>query len=332
MKRYSKKTSIMLLSLLLSACSVHNNKDSVQSENSSNDVQEKKIEKINNSNNLSHIYGKQVDLTDLIGMPQINNNQSEQLLSMISGKENEYRAIMEKEIITKNLSFKEVCLGLNGVLCDINNEVYKGTRFGVSLYSRVAHKDILSNRTADIVARTWSVNWIKSSIESAKNINKMCSVNKDSDDSNCIASHSNNPIVEIYAHALDQENDKLMQEYLKVKLLSPAAKKYLFDIGFLSGYSIGYDVDNKIPFVDKYKGHRSELTAETVAKRKETVKKDTRSPVEVERKSPVRKESHSVSANLPKPKLEVEKPTVKVAPKEPNVESKIDDLIDSVNG
>lgn len=331
MKKCIKSVPILVLSLLLASCSA-SNKDSAPKDTDSKLI---KKEVTVDSNNLSDVYGKQVNLSDLIGMPQINNDQSSQLLSMISGKEDEYRTIMEKEIIDKNLSFEEVCLGLNGVLCEINNEIYKGTRFGLSLYSKVSKKDMMSNKTADLAMRTWSVNWIKYSLEKAKEVDKTCSAKKEEEYAGCVNENSENPIVAIYANALNQDNTKLMEEYLRVKLLIPSAKKYLFDLGFLSGYSIGYDIDNKATFVDKYKGKKVSVSAQTSS---EKPKKTTPSVRSNEPKVSAVKNSvkpKERTSKLPTPKIEVQKPSTPVVKKEEmkenNVESKIDDLINSVN-
>lgn len=330
MKKYIKTIPVVFLSLFLASCATNKDKNATTTDGESKLI---KKEVTVDSNNLSDVYGKQVNLSDLIGMPQINNDQSSQLLTMISGKENEYRALMEKEIIDKNLSFEEVCLGLNGVLCEINNEIYKGTRFGLSLYSKVTKKDMMTNKTADLAMRTWSVNWIKTSIERAKAVDKTCSAKKEDEYSGCVTENSENPIIAIYANALNQNNTKLMEEYLRVKLLIPTAKKYLFDLGFLSGYSIGYDVDNKVPFVDKYKGKKVSVSASTepAKSRRSTAAVKNTEP----KKEPVQtKTPKAESKKLPSPKIEVQKSSepVKVAPaKEKDVESKIDDLINSVN-
>lgn len=254
-----KKTlsfSLFLTSvLLLSSCALHKKGESespatVPQEEGQTQIIDPAKASLNPSE-IPQNYEQQVNLNKLIGMPQLNAEQSASLLQMLQGKESQYRKVVEQDLVKQNLKYEEICLGLSGTLCDFNNEIYKGSRFGVMIYDNVTKKQMIKNKDALNPAQAWSVNWINVSVDHGVKLIATCS--KDKEFAACVSKNSENPITSLYAIcSYSGKNSAEIDKCLADGLLSKQARDFAFDIGFVSGYSIAYNADNKVKYQDMF--------------------------------------------------------------------------------
>lgn len=250
MKKY---LSIVLLgSILLSGCAFNKsdtNKEAVEQQETVANVDPAKS--TTDIKDLPKNYAQQVNLNSLIGMPQLNEQQTTSLLEMLSGKEDQYRKMVEQDLVKADLTYDGMCLGLKGALCDFNNEIYKGSRFGLMVYSNVVKKDILKNKDATEPAKIWSVNWINVSVDHSVKLIETCS--KEKDFKACVNQKSENPVSSSYAIcSFTGKTSAEIDKCISASLLSKQSVDYAFSLGFISGYSIGYNADNKVKYKDMY--------------------------------------------------------------------------------
>lgn len=250
------KSLILVLSsvLILSSCAINKKGSTSESETPGQGAMLSQIDPAKASLKPSEIpqnYEQQVNLNKLVGMPQLNAEQSASLLKMLQGKEPEYRKLVEQDLVKQNLKYEEICLGLNGTLCDFNNEIYKGSRFGIMIYDNVTKKKMIKEKNALNPAQAWSVNWINVSVDHGVKLISTCSQEKEF--ASCVSKNSENPITSLYAICSYSGKDATeIDKCLADGLLSKQGRDFAFDIGFISGYSIAYSADNNVKYKDMF--------------------------------------------------------------------------------
>lgn len=249
--------AIFLSISLLSGCSIFSgsekNADKEKTTVENKDVKLKQISKNIDFkvDSLAEEYSKQVNLQHLIGFQQLNKEQSASLIAMIGGKESQYRAVVEDELSKSDLKFDEVCLGLTGELCDFNNEIFKGTNLGIKVYGNVVKKDLTKKKQVTDISKVWSVNWINVSVDEGVKVISECSKNEDF--VSCTDEKTDNPLSKAYAIcSFKGKNNEQIESCLSAALKKPSTKDYAFDLGLITGYSIGYNVDNGNKFKDLF--------------------------------------------------------------------------------
>lgn len=253
MKNTKKYLILAVLgSLLLSGCAIKKDGSAGSAEKGSS--AEVTIDPLKASNSVTALpqnYSQQVNLNSLIGMPQLNEQQTASLLQMLSGKETQYRKMVEQDLVKTDLTYDSMCLGLKGALCDFNNEIYKGSRFGLMVYSNVVKKDMLKEKAATDPAKIWSVNWINVSVDHGVKLIEVCS--KEKDFKACVNQKSENPVTTQYAIcSFSAKTAEEIEKCIETGLLSKPSIDYAFNLGFISGYSVGYNADNKVKYKDMY--------------------------------------------------------------------------------
>lgn len=228
-----KKIIILGLALLLTSCS------SLKSEKSNEEKTEVKNMTFS-TKDLPANYFNYVDIAKVANMPPLDEKLTGYLFEQIAGKETQIRATIEK---SNNMSSKvkdNLCRDLEGALCNFNIDIYNGSNFGLKLFEQTSKKPISETTIVSAPLTSWSIDWIHSSVKSGESAAATC---KDGENS-CLNKSAANPLAKLYAICtLKAKND--IDNCLKHVLSEEETRNFAFNIGYVTGYNISYDVGNQ---------------------------------------------------------------------------------------
>lgn len=227
-----KKIFVIGLSLLLSACSISKKND------------DKPTEKVNNmtfsTSALPDNYFSYVDIAQVANMPPLDQKLTTYLFEQISGKETNIRTAIEKSHNLNDKIKSNLCRDLEGALCDFNITIYNGSNFGLKLFEQTSKKNISETTIVSAPLTSWSVDWIHSSVKNGQAAVEVCKTA----DNDCLNKNTTNPLAKLYAIcAVKAKTD--IDGCMSHVLSNEDAKNFAFDIGYVTGYNISYDVGNQ---------------------------------------------------------------------------------------
>lgn len=225
------KKILLMLPFILTACSFHNS-------NKNEPNSEKEITNITfSTSDLPNNYFKYVDISKLANIPPIDKNLSDYLFSQIAGKESSVRpAVESKEQFTDKMK-RSLCSDLPESLCDFNSHMYSGSKFGLKLYEQTSKKDISQNTIVMAPLGLWSVDWIHSAQEEGNKLAKVCTTA----DNDCLNKNASNPVSKLIAICNIKSKENI-EGCLSQVLNSEDSKNFAFDIGYVTGYNISYNI------------------------------------------------------------------------------------------
>lgn len=228
-----KKIIIIGLALLLTSCSAFKGGQS----------DEKKTEVKNitfSTKDLPANYFAYVDIAKVANMPPLDEKLTGYLFEQIAGKETQIRATIEKSNTMTSKVKDNLCRDLSGPLCDFNIDIYNGSNFGLKLFEQTSKKPISETTIVSAPLTSWSIDWIHSSVKLGESAATIC---KDGENS-CLNKNTTNPLAKLYAICtLKAKND--MDNCLKHVLSEEESRNFAFNIGYVTGYNISYDVGNQ---------------------------------------------------------------------------------------
>lgn len=228
-----KKIIVMSMALLLTSCGIH--KESTNSGNASN------VENMTfSTKDLPANYFSYVDIAKVANMPPLDEKLTAYLFKQTAGKETNIRATIEKSNTMSSKVKDSLCRDIEGSLCDFNIDIYNGSQFGLKLFEQTSKKPISETTIVSAPLTSWSIDWIHSSIKSGQAAAEACK----NGENNCLNKNSSNPLAKLYAICtLKAKNN--MDSCLKHVLSEDESKNFAFNIGYVTGYNISYDVGNQ---------------------------------------------------------------------------------------
>lgn len=222
---------LLILPFLLSACSFHSGDKSKESNT-------KSVTNITfSTTDLPNNYFKYVDISKLANIPPIDKNLSDYLFSQIAGKENSVRPAVEaKEQFTDKMK-RSLCSDLPQSLCDFNSHMYSGSKFGLKLYEQTSKKEISQNTIVMAPLGLWSVDWLHSAQDEGKKLAETCSTV----DNECLNKNASNPVSKLIAICSVKSKENI-EGCLAQVLGNDESKNFAFDIGYVTGYNISYNI------------------------------------------------------------------------------------------
>lgn len=227
-----KKITIIALSLILSACGMH----------SQTKQEDKKVvpNMTFSTSELPENYLNYVDIAKVANMPPLDKKLTSYLFDQISGKESQIRGTIEKSSNINDKTKENLCRDLEGPLCDFNINIYNGSNFGLRLFEQTSKKEISQTTIVSAPLTSWSIDWIHSSIKNGVEVAQLCKEGKNE----CLNENAMNPLAKLYAICtLKAKND--IDSCLSQELSKEETKNFAFDVGYVTGYNISYDVGNQ---------------------------------------------------------------------------------------